>query len=507
MMRDDWVECTLSDVFEVVTGNTPTKRDIENYGGDIPFIKPPDIHNSAVTSVSECLSLKGKKKARVLPCKSILITCIGNLGRVGINNFEAAFNQQINALLPTKFIDSLYIFYFAQSSNFKHQLESKSTSTTVALVNKRNFSHLNFKLAPIPEQRAIVTKIEELFSDLDKGIADLKTAQQKLIIYRQAVLKKAFEGELTKEWRAEQNNLPTADELLQQIKDARQDHYDKQIEDWQNAVKVWEEGGKEGKKPAKPKKLRSAEFYAEIKGKTTQHLPADWFYTMQGLIMEGPKYGTSKKCSTGFGEKAVLRIPNIKNGTIDTTVLKYADFTEEEIKTYQLLENDILTIRSNGSVDLVGKCSLISSCNTEYLYAGYLIRLRCFQKVINSKYILHCLSSIDLRIQIESKAKSTSGVNNINSVELESLIVPICTLNEQNEIVKEIELRLSVCDKIEESIKVSLKKSESLRQSILKKAFAGTLLTEAEIQKCKEAKDYEPASVLLKRIKKEKSNG
>lgn len=77
-------------------------------------------------------------------------------------------------------------------------------------------------------------------------------------------------------------------------------------------------------------------------------------------------------------------------------------------------------------------------------------------------------------------------------------------IDEQRIIVREIESRLSVCDKVEQSINEALEKAEALRQSILKKAFDGKLLSEAEIAKCKQESDYEPASVLLERIKKEK---
>ncbi len=88
--------------------------------------------------------------------------------------------------------------------------------------------------------------------------------------------------------------------------------------------------------------------------------------------------------------------------------------------------------------------------------------------------------------------------------DLKSFPIPICSLSEQHVIVQEIESRLSVCDKVEESISESLEKAKALRQSILKKAFEGTLLSAEEIAKCKADKDYEPASVLLGRIKKEK---
>ena len=134
---------------------------------------------------------------------------------------------------------------------------------------------------------------------------------------------------------------------------------------------------------------------------------------------------------------------------------------------------------------------------TDYLFAGYLIRLRPRKENILSKYLLYVLSSSELRLQIEAKAKSTSGVNNINSDELKSLIIPICSIPEQDAVVGEIESRLSVCDKVEERIDLTLKQSDRLRQSILKRAFEGTLVLQDPTD--------EPADKLLERIREEKT--
>ena len=87
---------------------------------------------------------------------------------------------------------------------------------------------------------------------------------------------------------------------------------------------------------------------------------------------------------------------------------------------------------------------------------------------------------------------------------IKELPYPLCSKQEQHQIVLEIESRLSICDKIEKDIADSLEKAQALRQSILKKAFEGKLLSEEEIAKCKADKDYEPASVLLEKIKTEK---
>ena len=99
----------------------------------------------------------------------------------------------------------------------------------------------------------------------------------------------------------------------------------------------------------------------------------------------------------------------------------------------------------------------------------------------------------------------SSGVqSNLNLTIIKNIITPFPNSNKQHEIVREIESRLSVCDKVEESFAESLQKAEALRQSIFKQAFEGKLLTEEEVAKCKADRDYEPASELLERIKAER---
>ena len=93
----------------------------------------------------------------------------------------------------------------------------------------------------------------------------------------------------------------------------------------------------------------------------------------------------------------------------------------------------------------------------------------------------------------------------LNIGDIKKLRFPICSFEEQNQIVQEIESRLSVCDKLGESIDESLQKAEALRQSILKRAFAGQLLTAAELTACRQEPDWEPAEKLLQRIKGEKA--
>ena len=343
-------------------------------------------------------------------------------------------------------------------------------------------------LPPVAEQQRIVAKIEELFSELDKGIESLKTAQAQLKVYRQALLKHAFEGKLTAQWRADNpDKLETAEALLARIQRERAERYRQQIANW-------EAGGKQGSKPKAPKPLPplTAEELAEL-----PELPEGWGWVKLGALIDEPAYGTSKKCDYETAGVGVLRIPNVVSGKVDATDLKFAQFSPEETAAYRLETGDLLMIRSNGSVSIVGKCALVSPPDTAYLYAGYLIRLRPLQPLVQPAYLAQLLSSHELRKQIEYKAKSTSGVNNINSGEIQSLVLPICGLTEQKLILAELESKLSEADQLDQTLTTALQQADVLRQSILKKAFCGQLV--------KQDKNDEPAAALLERIRTERT--
>lgn len=435
-MREDWIEFELKDVFSVVTGNTPSKNDAANYGIEIPFIKPPNLWNGPVTKTQEYLTEKGAGKSRVLPPFSTLVTCIGNLGRVGINKKIVAFNQQINAIKPTNSVDPFFTFYQAQSPSFKLQLEKKSSATTVAIVNKGNFEKIKYNLAPLPEQRAIVAKIEELFSSLESGISDLKKAQEQLKIYRQAVLKKAFEGKFTNQ-DVKEGELPNG----------------------------W-------------------------KWKTIKEITSVLGDGLHGT----PQYSQD-------GEYFFINGNNLSNGKIEIKE-NTKRVSKVEFEKYKKLLNDKTIF-----VSINGTLGNTAFYNQEKVILG---KSACYFNVLDNtdkRYVRYCLTSQRF-INFANNMATGSTIKNVGLKTMREFEIPKPpTLTEQVQIVQEIESRLSVCDKVEESIVESLEKSKALRQSILKKAFEGRLLNDQERAACKSAPDYEPASVLLERIKAEKATG
>lgn len=502
-MTEDWIEAPLGKIFDVVTGNTPSKKDVDNYGGNIPFIKPPDIENKSIGNSAEFLTEKGKSKGRILPPNSILITCIGNLGRVGYNTKEVAFNQQINALKPNAQVEHKFTFYQAQSSWFRGKLEEKSTSTTVALVNKSNFSTIPFKIAPLPIQQAIVAKIEELFSSLDTGIADLKKAQEQLKIYRQAVLKKAFKGELTKEWRERQTNLPSAKEVLEQIEEGRKKYFHQQLEEWKEEIRNWEENEKKSKKPTKPRPLTVPDPPNAAHNERKWNIPKNWIWTQVGSVCFVTKLaGFEYTDYVEYDENGDLPVIKAENAGLNG--FKVTDFSKvksESVKMLtrsQLFGGELLIVFVGAGTGQVAMVPL----NQRYFLGPNIGMARPYFD-LNSKYLELFLQSAFGKSLLMSAVKAVAQPSlSMGTIRQAPIAFP--SIKEQHEIVKEIETHISVCDKVEADIQTSLDSSQSLRQSILKKAFEGKLLSEEEIEKCKQEQDYEPADVLLQKIKAEK---
>ncbi len=398
-------------------------------------------------------------------------------------------------------IENDYAYYFLSSKYQEINTRGKGSGTPH--VDPYLLWNYDFFICSLTEQRSIVAKIEELFSDLDKGIDDLKKAQDQLVIFRQAVLKKAFEGKLTKGWREQQTNLPTAEELLEQIKEERQKHYEQQIEDWKQAVKTWEEKGKEGKKPAKPQKHKDVDALSKNELDELASLPTNWKWIKNNELMFYVTSGSRdwKKFYSDTKGTYFVRTGDIKTNKLDLDGAAFVDLPKNIEGKRSLIEKGDLLMTITGAN--VGKIAHVDFEISEAYVS---------QSVALLKYVLKSFSPY-LHYYFQSSATGAKfigamvyGVGRpvLSLDNMRDAPVSVCSFEEQHQIVQEIESRLSVCDNVEQSITESLKKAKALRQSILKKAFEGTLLSAAEIAACKAAPDYEPAKVLLKKIKEEK---
>lgn len=200
-----------------------------------------------------------------------------------------------------------------------------------------------------------------------------------------------------------------------------------------------------------------------------------WPRVAVGTIASGLKYGTSEKSTYENNGMPVLRIPNVSSSHVDLGDMKY--LSHNDVKPADTLqEGDILMIRSNGSRDLVGRCAVVPALDEPYAYASFLIRIRPSDKV-DPYYLWYFLQSPDAKAQLFTKAKSSSGIHNINSKEIGATIMPLPSLDMQRKIVRILNAFFDSENKARSGATDALDAIRMTRESILSKALRGELVT------------------------------
>ncbi|MCA2716242.1 MAG: restriction endonuclease subunit S [Microcystis sp. M169S2] len=383
-------------------------------------------------------------------------------GKIWVNNHAHVLKAHVS---------NAYLCYFLNQVDYHNYV----TGTTRLKLNQSSMRKILIKLPPPSEQHRIVEKIEELFSELDNGVASLKKALEQLKTYRQAVLKWAFEGKLTEKWRnTHQDSLEDADTLLEQIKAERKRHYQQQLEDWKQALKEWENNGKETKKPTKPQQPKDLPPLTKEELSNLPSLPNGWMWVKVeelGEVQLG-RQRSPKNRSKDFPTK-YIRAANITEKGLNLDDIMDMEFTPSEQERYRLKYGDIILSEASGSSEQVGKPAMWKNQIKNCCFQNTVIRLRPI--CISSEYLLNLFLSY-YRNGVFSQVASGVGINHLSANKFSLITVAIAPMQEQTKIVQEIESRLSVCDQLEATLTENLNKAEALRQSILKRAFEGKLV-------------------------------
>jgi type I restriction enzyme S subunit len=532
MIPQTWEITTLGNVYQVIGGGTPSTEMPDYWDGDVPWITSADIEGVRQIKIRKYVTEKGIKESTTnkVPPKTLLVVTRVGLGKIGITETPICFSQDLQGLIQDpKFICPEYTLYLL---SYKLQyLKFDGRGTTISGITKKQLTDLEFPLPPLPEQYRIVAKIEALFSELDKGIESFNTAREQLKIYRQALLKHAFSGKLTEQWRAENADaaqgcanaaggqepgvakLESAETLLQRIQAERQQRYRQQLKDWEQSksppapllqrgeqaanrpadpsattIPPFEKGGLGGiSKPKAPKTLPplTAEELAEL-----PELPEGWIYSYLadlGDLGRGKSKHRPRNDPRLFGGV----YPFIQTGEVKAANRIIREYTNT-LSDFGLQQSKLWP---SGTL-----CITIAANIAETAFLGFdgcfpdsVVGFSAFEPIVAPEYVDFFIQAV--RARIEAYAPATAQ-KNINLETLENLVVPYCCLNEQRQIIEVLEERFSILDQFELSISDSLQQAEALRQSILKKAFSGQLVPQDP--------NDEPASVLLERIQAEK---
>jgi len=191
-----WEKKSLNEFGQIVTGNTPPRKNKENYGDYIDWIKSDNLNTpeTFVTKSRESLSKKGAKIGRIVPKNSILITCIAgsirSIGNIAISDKEVAFNQQINAIVPNEKVDSWYLYHLIK--NAQELIQNASTKSLKGIVSKSKFSSIQMPCPPI--------SLQHEFANIAKNIEKMRTEQKQSSKHIDNLfsnmMQRAFKGEL-----------------------------------------------------------------------------------------------------------------------------------------------------------------------------------------------------------------------------------------------------------------------------------------------------------------------
>lgn len=423
--------------------------------------------------------------AKITPCMENGKAAIAK----GLMNGRGFGSTEFHVLRPETDVLSEWLFYFVRQQSFREDAKASFAGTAGQLRVPTKFLHdYPFPLPPLAEQRRIVAAVETQCTRLDAGVAALKRVRAALKRYRAAVLKAAAEGRLTAEWRAAQPDVEPAATLLDRIAHERR--------------RAWEQAelaryAKAGKTP--PRGWQDK--YREPSAPDTTalpELPKGWCWTTLSALAElkgGITKGQQRRAGETLRAVPYLRVANVQRGFLDLREIKFIEATEAEIDELKLLPRDIL-FNEGGDRDKLGRGWIWNGELDCCIHQNHVFRARLYLDDLQAKFISWYGNSFGQQYFI-SQGKQTTNLASINLTKLGQLPVPLPPLAEQEQIVAEVERRLSVVAELEAQAAVGLKRAERLRQSILAHAFAGRLVPQDPAD--------EPASALLERIRAERS--
>jgi type I restriction enzyme S subunit len=293
-------------------------------------------------------------------------------------------------------------------------------------------------VAPSAEQERIVDALDELFSDLDAGVAAMERVRHELKLYRAAVLKAAVEGALTAEWRRQNPQTEPASELLKRTLAERRRRWEEE------QLCKFKEKGHEPPNNWKAK-------YKEPLAPNTADLPAlpdGWCWASIGQLTTVLENGFGKRAQLGGTPRIVLRLADVTNGEISYEQTRRINCTADDVNKYGLVENDLLILRVNGSADLVGRFVLVRATPEQPLFCDHFIRARCVFE--SSAAWLRTYADTDrFRRYIDLKKVSSAGQNTISQGTLMPVVVPVPPVLEQEAIAETVQSQLSIIDHLE----------------------------------------------------------
>ena len=465
-MPTGWTVVNLGETCDIVQGQSPPGETYNTEGAGLPFLQGKgEFGDISPTAVKWCSA-----PTKIAEPDDVLISVRAPVGPTNLCSVQSCIGRGLAAVRPYGNIPPRFVLYGLRAS--EAGLRAKATGTTFEAIRGEDLRTHPLPLPPLAEQYRIVAEIEKQLTRLDASVAALRRARANLKRYRASVLKDACEGRLVPTEaslaRAEGREYEPAGQLLQRILEERRARWESQ-----------EKRRGTYKEPATPDTSALPE------------LPEGWVWASGEQLAATIRNGLSQKPEGAQGTP-ILRISAVRPLAVDLEDVRWiAD--GRNFNDYRIAEGDLLFTRYNGNPALVGTCGLVRSVARDTLHPDKLIRVTLIESSVMPKFIQVVANVGSSRQFLSTRTRTTAGQSGISGLDLKQMPLPLPPLAEQDRIVVEVERGLSVVQQAEAILDVSLRRAERLRQSVLKRAFEGKLVTQDP--------NDEPASVLLERIR------
>jgi type I restriction enzyme S subunit len=487
-----WCWTTLETIANIEGGITKDqKRQRTGTMREVPYLRVANVQRGFLDLREIKTILADEEEIQTLRLEKgdILFTEGGDrdkLGRGWVWNGEIDEcihqNHIFRARPVAPLFEPKYVSYHGNFFGQQWFTKTGKQTTNLASINKGVLRRFPVPLAPLQEQRRILAKIEELFSDFDAGVATLQRARAKVQRYRAAVLQATVEGRLTEDWRAKHPHAEPASSLLAGILKERQCRW----------------GSKQSVKHAEAKQEPSKDWQSKyqksdvLDSGALPHLPQGWCWArveQVGVVQLGRQ--RSPQHHNGPHMRPYLRVANVYEDRIDLSDIMQMNFTPDEYETYHLEYGDIL-LNEGQSLEWVGRPAMYRGEVPGSCFQNTLVRFRSSPAVL-PLFALYVFRAYLHNQRFQRIARWTVNIAHLGAERFSKIEFPLPPLEEQGEIVRAIEARLSVVDQLEAQIEANVKRAARLRQSILKRAFDGELVEQDP--------NDEPADKLLERIR------
>ena len=473
-LPERWASAALSDVTQVIMGQSPPSSAYNDVGTGLPFLQgKAEFGALRPEPVKWCTDAK-----KVAEADDILLSVRAPVGPTNLSLARCCIGRGLAALRPLRGLENRFLLYQIRAR--EHELVRLGHGVTFRAIRKKELTSWPTFVAPLREQNRIVAKIESLFARLDEGVAALRRAETNLERYRASVLKAAVEGRFTERWRRENPPEETGEELLQRILAERRKR-------WEN-----EQLAKFAAKGKKPPKNWTSRYKEPVPPDTSglPGLPEGWCWASLEAVcaVQLGKMLSRSAREGGENRRPYLRNSNVRWFSIDQSDLKSMSFKESELGRYAVRPGDLLVCEGGEP----GRCSVYEGPGDFLMYQKALHRARPYSPRVSTEFLQYCLAH-QVAHGIGMPRYSETTIRHLTLEKIKAVPLPVAPAIEQRRIARLAANQLASIDDARETITMSLDNAVALRQSVLKRAFEGRLVPQDP--------NDEPASVLLESIR------